>query len=216
MSNVVIRSILDTHFASIAPIIAASSIQSVVPGTVALFKTSAPHQLKSGLVVAIEGHTGSTPAITGLYEIVVVDSTTFSLKNSATGAAIGVTIAGNGGSVSASLTVTPNSAFQGVVGVPYQEVSVMFAQPYEPTQGGGYRKEVGIYQVTLVYPTNIGTGAIGSRADLIKASFKKGLSLSKNGIKLTIPRTPRLDPEYGRPEVWCQPISIPFEAEVFD
>jgi len=54
--------------------------------------TSAPHNLTTGNQVNISGHTGSTPAISGVYTVTVTGANTFTIP-------VNVTVGGTGGSI---------------------------------------------------------------------------------------------------------------------
>jgi hypothetical protein len=66
-----------------------------------IITTSIPHGLVSTDVVQIRNHSGSTPRLIGVYDITVIDATTFSLQ-AWLGANINVTVGGTGGIVSKS------------------------------------------------------------------------------------------------------------------
>ncbi len=215
MSQVKILAALKSALASVPAIIPAVSIASVSLGSPAVFTTSTPHLLVSGLDVIVSNYVGATPNIDGMYRVTVLSASTFTLQNSATKALIGVTIAGSGGSVLANLTSWPNASFQCPVGVPYQEVDILVATPYEPTQGGGYRKEQGILQVTLNYPRGVGDGAMTVRSDLIRSYFPKGATFAYGGVTVGIPKAARLGTAFGTADSYCIPIKITYDADIF-
>jgi hypothetical protein len=215
MSLVKITAALSIQLQSLAPIIPAVNIASVTATNPAVFTTSTPHGLKSGILAIISNYSGSTPAIDGSYFLTVLSSTTFTLQNTATKSAIAVIIAGSGGSILANLIAWPNVSWQGILGIPYQQVDLLTARPEEPTQGGGYRRELGVFQVTLIYPLGIGTGAITARAELIKAGFAKGLSLVNNGVTVVIPSTPEIVPPYTTGDSYYMPVKIYYRADIY-
>lgn len=193
MSIDAIRTALMTQFNSIPGIIPTVALSSITPGTPAIFNTgSTSHGLVTGIYVVISGIVGGDGDISDNYIVQVIDQYNFSLQDAATQQPISVTIAGTGGSVSANLTSWPNAMFQSVVGVPYAKVDWIDAAPSEPTQGGGYRIELGYMQVTLVYPPGIGTGALLARLELIRSYFKKGMTFVQSGLTITIPQSPQL------------------------
>ena len=60
--------------------------------------TAAAHGLVTGDQVAIAGHTGSTPAISGNFTVTVISATTFTIP-------VNVTVAGSGGTATKVVTL---------------------------------------------------------------------------------------------------------------
>jgi len=215
MSIVAIRAAIEAQLAAVPAIIPAVAV-TVTPGNPAVFSSGAtPHGLVSGIPVTLPGYTGGTPALPETYIVVVLSPTTFTLQNSGTKAAIAVTIAGTGGSVLASLTAYHNSNFPVVSGVPYQLTHMITFKPDEPTQGGGYYREHGVFQVTLVYPAGVGIGAMTARAELIRSYFKKGTTLVNSGVKTIIPNTPEFGYMQGSSSDVSLPVKIGYRADIY-
>jgi hypothetical protein len=216
MSIDVIRKALMLRFESIPGIIPATSITSIAPGTVAVFNTSpVPHGLVDGLYVVMSGMDGTVPLVDDNYIVKVIDAYNFSLQDTATTNPIGVTIAGSAGTVTANLTSWPNAMFQSVVGVPYAKIDWVDAAPSEPTQGGGFRVELGYMQATLVYPPGIGTGAVTARAELIRSYFAKGTTLVQDGLRITIPQTPQYGSDVQEQDTYQKVIRIYHSTQIF-
>jgi hypothetical protein len=88
-------------------------------------------------------------------------------------------------------------------------------KPDEPTQGGGYYREHGVFQVTLVYPVGTGVGAITARAELIRSYFKKGTTLLDSGITTTIADTPEFGYLQGSSSDISMPVKIGYRADIY-
>lgn len=214
MSMIAIRAALEAQLATVPPIVPAVAC-TVAAGAPAVFTCPSAHGLVTGTPVKLPGYTGGTPALAGTYLVVVLSPTTFNLQNSATKALIAVTIPGNGGSVLANLTANQNASYQAVSGVPYQLIHIVTFKPDEPTQGGGYYREHGVFQVTLVYPVGVGVGAITARAELIRSYFKKGITLTDSGIKVIIPDTPEFGYLQGSSDDISLPVKIGYRADIY-
>ena len=214
MSINAIRAALETQLATVPPIVPAVAF-TVAVGAPAVFTSATPHGLLTGTPVNLPGYTGGTPALPGNYLVVVLSPTTFNLQNSATKALVAVTIPGSGGSVLASLTAYPNASYQVVSGVPYQRIHLVTFKPDEPTQGGGYYREHGVFQVTLVYPVGVGVGAIHARAELIRSYFKKGSTFANAGVTTVIEDTPELGYLQGSTDNISLPVKIGYRADIY-
>ena len=215
MSEEYIVAALRAKLDGLAGIIPAVTITSVSVATNAVFTTNVPHLLQTGLEVSIKNTIGFTPDINGVFFVVVLSATTFTLQNTIGKTPIAVTIAGTGGSVQAYLTSWPNCSFQANLSVGYQRVDLIIARPSSPTQGGGYREERGTFQVTLVYPIGIGTGAIMRRAKLIGDAFAKGTEMQYGGVIVNILWPPELGSTYKTPDSFCMPVKIFYQANIF-
>jgi hypothetical protein len=214
MSMVLIRAALEAQLATVPPILPAVPF-TVGVGSPALFSTTGPHGLVTGMPVTLPGYTGGTPSLAGTYLVIVLSPTTFNLQNSATKAPLAVTIPGTGGSVLGNLTAYQNTSYQVVQGMPYQLIFMTTFKPDEPTQGGGFYREHGVFQVTLVYPVGIGVGAAMARAELIRSFFKKGTTLVNAGVKVIISDTPEFGYLQGSSDDIQLPVKIWYRSDIY-
>ena len=98
--------------------------------------------------------------------------------------------------------------------VPYQQVNILFATPENPETGAGYR-ELGIFQVSLLYPLGDGANAAGVRATAIRTQFPKNLALTSGGVVVTISKTPSIGGGAVDGDRWRLPIKISFFSNQF-
>lgn len=111
-------------------------------------------------------------------------------------------------------TAWENIAFSPVNGTPYQRAVIMLATPGNDEMGRTFN-ERGIMQVSLHYPPNTGPKDAYARADLIRAAFYRGASFVKNGIVVTVIRTPMiLPPQNDEQSRYVLPVSIEFRASL--
>jgi hypothetical protein len=203
MSLVKIRAALETALDSMPGIIPSVGITSFNGTT---FTTSADHNLLSGLAVTVSGNS----SLNGTFEAVVLGPRAFSILDPVTEAPV-TGSAGTGGTVIANLTAWENMNFPKKASqVPYQKVWLLAAQPENPTFGGGHYREVGIMQITLVYPMQLGTGDAVARADLIRSTFPRGASFSNSGVVVNINRTPEIFPGTIAEESYELPVRVSY------
>lgn len=212
MSLVKIRAALETALANMPGIIPASDIVSSSLGS---FITSADHNLVSGLVATISGH--SVAALNGTWEVDVTGDTAFALLDTVTGQTVTSDVSGTGGTVLANLIAWENIYFPiKNMAIPYQRVHLLPARPENVTMGRGHYREQGIFQVNLVYPIQLGTGDVFERAELIRSTFPRGASFSNSGIVVNINRTPEVMPAIVDDEVYMLPVRIYYWADIFN
>ena len=89
-------------------------------------------------------------------------------------------------------TAWENVDFTPVNNQPFQIVHFLYTQPGDAGFKNGPYLQQGYMQVTLQYPTNQGSGAAQAKAEMLRASFFRGLSLSANGITTVIAQTPEI------------------------
>ena len=112
-------------------------------------------------------------------------------------------------------TITPalstayeNVPFTPVTGTAYQRAYLMPATPANPTMGDGYYREQGIFQVTLMYPLQAGPKTAADRAELIRAAFKRGTTLTSGTTIVKIDRTPEVSQGRVDGDRWALPVKI--------
>ncbi len=111
-------------------------------------------------------------------------------------------------------TAWENIDYDPVVGTPYQRVYFMPADPDNSEVGGDIYRQDGIFQVNLFYPLKTGPSESTARAQLIRTTFKRGSTFSKNGINANIDATPKI--KHGRVDNgwWMVPVEINFFAHL--
>lgn len=97
---------------------------------------------------------------------------------------------------------------------PYQQVNILFAAPENPTMGDGFFRQRGFMSIRLLYPLNAGPGAIETRAELLRATFKRGLSLIADGVTTIIDRTPEIAPGAIEADRFVVTVRIQFFANI--
>ncbi|NSX15981.1 DUF4128 domain-containing protein [Cupriavidus taiwanensis] len=108
-------------------------------------------------------------------------------------------------------TAWQNVQFTPVPGVPYQRADLLPGAPENPAFGDYYR-EVGVFQVSLMYPQGAGPGAADARAKAVREWFSRGTTLIADGIAVVIQRTPAIAAGYADGDRWRVPISIQYFA----
>jgi hypothetical protein len=112
-------------------------------------------------------------------------------------------------------TITPalatayeNAPYTPVAGTPYQAVYLLTAPPDNPTVGDNFYREKGIFQVTLNYPLQTGSAAAAARAELIRAAFKRGTTLTSGSDTVKIDTTPEISQGRVDGDRWALPVRI--------
>jgi hypothetical protein len=111
-------------------------------------------------------------------------------------------------------TAWENTKFQPVVGVPYQRVNLLPGIPENPTIGGTFKRELGLFQVTLMYPQGTGTKDAGDRAQLIRDRFPRGTELNHGNVYVMVDKTPEIRPGSQDGDRWSVPVRIQYYANI--
>lgn len=99
--------------------------------------------------------------------------------------------------------------------LPYQRVHMMRAQPENPEAAGSkLKRHLGVMQVTLMYPQNVGPGDAETRAAALSEQFKRGTSLTKDGVTVTVDGTPHVMAGFQDGDRWAVPVRIPYFSNV--
>lgn len=96
----------------------------------------------------------------------------------------------------------------------YQEVDILFAEPENPSMGDDFHRQSGYMQVKLQYPLNVGAGDAITRAQLLRDTFKRGLSLVADGVTTVIERTPEIAPGAKEGDRYVVNVRIRFYANI--
>lgn len=112
-------------------------------------------------------------------------------------------------------TVFENTPYTPTKGVAWQAVHVLPAPTQNPTLGDQHHREVGEFQVSLNYPPNAGSQAANARAQLIRETFPRGLSMAVGTLRLLIDQTPYLLRAQQSPNWYFLAVAVPYTAEVF-
>jgi len=109
-------------------------------------------------------------------------------------------------------TVWENTPYKPVVGTPYQRASLLPGTPINDEFGPGFADQ-GFFQVSLHYPPSTGAKVAEDRALAIRSTFRRGASFTKNGLTVTIMKTPNILPamsdDDGR---YVKPVSIEYRT----
>lgn len=110
-------------------------------------------------------------------------------------------------------TAYENVPYTPVAGTPYQAAYFMPSVD-NPTMGDGFYRIMGIFQVSLFYPLNKGSGTAATQAELIKTAFKRGTSLTSGAVTVKIDKTPDISQGRVEGDRWHIPIRISFYADI--
>lgn len=111
-------------------------------------------------------------------------------------------------------TAWENVNFRTEDGSPWQEVWLMLARPENPTFGDDFYRQRGYLQVNLKYKVGEGAGDAQERANLLRDTFKRGLSLTTGGITTTVEETPEIGRGSNEGDRYVVPVFIRFYANV--
>lgn len=89
-------------------------------------------------------------------------------------------------------TAYESVSFTPVTDVAYQRVQLVPRRPENPTMGDSYYREVGEFQIFLVYPSNKGSAEVLARAELVQQHFARGTTLVEGSTQVIIPSTPQI------------------------
>ena len=92
---------------------------------------------------------------------------------------------------------------------------LMPATAQNPTMGDGFYREVGIFQVNLLYPMQLGSLAAVTQAQKIQALFKRGAAFVNGGVTVRIMTTPTIGAGAQDTERFMVPVKISYAADIF-
>jgi hypothetical protein len=111
--------------------------------------------------------------------------------------------------------VHENQSYVPISGQPFAEAYVLFATPSNPTMGDGFYQELGILQVNLQYPTEVGTADAAAQAQLIRNAFPRGATFVFGGVTVQVDRTPEISAGTVDDDRWFLPVKIRWHADIY-
>ena len=86
---------------------------------------------------------------------------------------------------------------------------------HNATAGLVHHRKVGIFQIMLRYPQFQGSGAARRYADLLEFHFRRATLLQESGLKVLVTHTPATGPAQKDGDRYCLPVSVRYQADVF-
>jgi hypothetical protein len=115
----------------------------------------------------------------------------------------------------ALVTAWENATFKPQPSVAYQRVQMVPAIPDNVANMTMFHRLQGLYQVQLMYPLDKGPGDAEGRYEAIKARFPKGLSITQDGVTVTISGTVyRSGASTKDGDRWSLTVRIPYYANI--
>jgi hypothetical protein len=111
-------------------------------------------------------------------------------------------------------TAFENVAYKPSTGTAFQAVTLLPARTQNPSMGDGFKREVGLLQVTVHCPVNPGAQVATARAELIRSYFPRGLTLVSGSVRLLIDESPFINPAMNDGVWYKLPVSIPYIADI--
>lgn len=106
-------------------------------------------------------------------------------------------------------TAFENAAFLPVNGVPYQRVSHLLAKPDDLAYTNDVTQDMGVMQVSLMYPIGKGRGEALTRGAVIRNHFSAApRQLTNGGVTIYITSTPHVSGGLVDGDRWVIPVSI--------
>lgn len=76
--------------------------------------------------------------------------------------------------------------------------------------------EQGIYQITVVGPSQEGPGSAATVVEAIRGIFQRGLSLTAGGVVVKIAEKPSVGPAFVDSDWYSVPVSVSYFSHVFE
>jgi len=107
-----------------------------------------------------------------------------------------------------------NVSFTPTAGTPYQRVNLLPANPDNRVHGSRTYFEIGVFQITLCYPSGTGPADAEERAALVRTQFKRGTTVVDGSVSTLVTNTPRVAVGFIDGDRFCIPVSVPFQAQI--
>lgn len=106
-----------------------------------------------------------------------------------------------------------NVAFTPPAGA-YQRADLLPATPENPELFGNVYRELGTFQVTLLYPIDGGGGVVYGMAEAVRDWFARGTSLESGNVTVVVGYTPAIGPKFVDQDRFVLPVSVRYWAYI--
>jgi hypothetical protein len=96
------------------------------------------------------------------------------------------------------------------------EFFLMPATPVDAVMGSEFYFEVGIAQITLIFPGGKGAGPAEGKAQVVRELFPMNLTLVEDGISIIVTGTPAQARGYPDGGDWRVPVSVSWQAQIIN
>lgn len=97
--------------------------------------------------------------------------------------------------------------------VAYQAAYLLPAPP-DNLEYGKAHFEQAIFQVSLFYPLQDGSGAAAARAEMLRTLFHRGASFTSSGVTVTVDKTPEVSQGTVDGDRWFLPVKVRVSAYI--
>lgn len=107
-----------------------------------------------------------------------------------------------------------NVEYEPKTGVAFMALQLSPRPVENPTIGDSYYREVGEFQIFLCYPSRTGSELAFTKAQEIRDSFERGMTLVEGGTEVIIQRTPKINGAMIAEDRYVVPVIIEYFASV--
>lgn len=107
-----------------------------------------------------------------------------------------------------------NTPFTPASGETYLRPFLLPADTEDQFLSGGHRGYLGVFQISITGPINVGSGAINTIAAEIEALFPTGLALTSGSVTVRVTTPPSIAPALQEPSSYTVPVSFTYRADV--
>lgn len=108
-----------------------------------------------------------------------------------------------------------NKDYTPTIGVRYVRAYLLSGDAQNPIFGAQHRRLVGLMQVDVVAPTGTGMAASEALAESLCAQFKRGTTLTQDGLTVVMDASPSIGPTLIEEGWVVLPVSIRYRADDF-
>lgn len=109
-------------------------------------------------------------------------------------------------------TAYENEFFEPPEGLPYQRVELLPNTPVDHAITLDVLEWRGLFQITLMYPLDIGRGEAQARAQATADHFAPAQTLTETGVRIDLLKTARIAGGVRAGDRWAVPVTVPWSA----
>lgn len=108
-----------------------------------------------------------------------------------------------------------NSAYTPTLGSRYVRANILPAETQNPSLGDDHKRFIGIFQILVYTPDDVGPGAAETIAESLFATFARGTSFTASGVTTRVLDSPSVLPSFNDDGWYVTPVSIRYQSDIY-
>lgn len=108
-----------------------------------------------------------------------------------------------------------NRAYTPTIGSRYVRANILPAETQNPSLGDDHKRFIGIFQILVYTPDDVGAGAAETIAESLFTTFARGTSFTASSVTTRVLDSPSVLPSFNDDGWYVTPVSIRYQSDIY-